>query len=206
MAITKLSSGPYTIHTINLGDPITLDAGNVYINGNLHVQGKTSTIETTNTLVYDNIITLNGGITGVPTLNAGLEINRGSSANVSLVWNETVDRWQITSDGATYANILSTTGSGTGITAVIEDPSPALGGNLNLNSKTISSNVGNMNFQGNIQVNNTLTQPSSVVTNATVLYAATPSSGTSGIYVLNSASANEELITKKRALGFSLLF
>lgn len=206
MAITKLSSGPYTIHTINLGDPITLDAGNVYINGNLHVQGKTSTIETTNTLVYDNIITLNGGISGTPTLNAGLEINRGSSANVSLIWNETVDRWQITSDGSTYSNIMSTTSSGSGITAVIDDLTPALGGNLNLNSKTISSNVGNMNFQGNIQVNNTLTQPSSVVTNATVLYAATPNSGTSGLYVLNSQTANEELVTKKRALGFSLLF
>jgi hypothetical protein len=206
MAITKLSSGPYTIHTINLGDPITLDAGNVYINGNLHVQGKTSTIETTNTLVYDNIITLNGGISGAPTLNAGVEVNRGSSANVSLIWNETVDRWQITSDGTTYANILSTTGSGSGITAVIDDPAPALGGNLNLNSKTILSNVGNMNFQGNIQVNNTLTQPSSVVTNATVLYAAAPNFGASGLYVLNSASTNEELVTKKRALGFSLLF
>ena len=206
MAITKLSSGPYTIHTLNLGDPITLDAGNVYINGNLHIQGKTSTIETTNTLVYDNIITLNGGVSGSPSLNAGLEVNRGSSANVSLIWNETVDRWQITTDGSTYANILSSTGSGSGISAVIEDSTPSLGGNLNLNSKTISSNVGNMNFQGNIQINNTLTQPTSVVTNATVFYSATPNSGASGIYVLNSASANEELVTKKRALGFSLLF
>jgi hypothetical protein len=205
--VTKLSSSPYVIHTLNIGDPIILDAGFVLINGNLTVTGNTSTISTTNTVVYDNIITLNGGVTGAPILDGGIEINRGASANVYIKWNETVDRWQITNDGSIYANISAIAGSGSlALSAVIDDATPALGGNLNLNGKTLSSNVGNMNFQGNIQVNNTLTQPTSAVTNATVLYAATPGSGLSGLYVLNGASANEELITKKRALGFSLLF
>ena len=206
MSTTKILSGPYTIHTLNLSDPITLDAGNVFIKGNLTVLGKTSALETNNTVIYDNIITLNGGVTDVPSLNAGIEVNRGSSANVSVRWNESYQKWQLTNDGSTYANILSTTGSGGGTTAVIEDPTPALGGNLNLNSKTLSSNVGNMNFAGNIQLNNTTTVPNTAITNATVLYASTPNSGTSGLFVINGQTANEELVTKRRALGFSLLF
>lgn len=208
MAITKLASGPYTIHTINATDPITLDAGSVYINGNLVVLGTTSTIETTNTVIYDNIVTLNGGITGSPFVgNAGIEINRGGGIynNVSIGWDEVQGTWSARLANGTWKYILLGS-SGTGMGAVIDDPAPALGGNLNLNSHTVSSNVGNMKLQGNIQVNNTTVVPSSVVTNATVLYAATPGAGTSGLYILNGATANEELVTKKRAIGFSLIF
>ena len=43
------------------------------------------------------------------------------------------------------------------------------------------------------------------VANSTIVYASTPGAGTSGLYVLNSQTANQELVTKARALGFSLL-
>ena len=38
----------------------------------------------------------------VPSENAGLQVNRGSSADVFLQWNETSDVWQFTNDGSTY--------------------------------------------------------------------------------------------------------
>jgi hypothetical protein len=209
MAITKLASGPYTIHTINATDPITLDAGSVYINGNLVVLGTTSTIETTNTVIYDNIVTLNGGITGSPFVgNAGIEVNRGGGIynNVSIGWDEVQGTWTARIADGTWKYILQSNIGSIGLTAVIDDPNPSLGGNLNLNSYTVSSNVGNMKLQGNVQINNTLVVPTSSVTNATVLYATTPNAGSTGLYVLNSSSLNEELVTKKRALGFSLIF
>jgi hypothetical protein len=209
MAITKLSSGPYTIHTINATDPITLDADSVYINGNLVVLGKTSTIETTNTVIYDNIVTLNGGIIGSPFVgNAGIEVNRGGGIynNVAIVWDEVQSNWTARMADGTWKYIMQSNVGAIGLSAVIDDPNPSLGGNLNLNSYTVSSNVGNMKLQGNVQINNTLVIPTSSVTNATVLYSTVPNSGAAGIYVLNSASANEELVTKKRALGFSLIF
>ena len=34
--------------------------------------------------------------------NAGFEVNRGSSANVSLLWNETNDNWTATNDGSYF--------------------------------------------------------------------------------------------------------
>lgn len=209
MSTTKLASGPFTIHTINSAHPITLDAANVYINGNLFVTGNTTTVETVDTVVYDSIITLNGNVTtGSPTADAGIEVRRGSSPNASLIWNETIDKWQITGDGVTYANILASTGSGTGITQVADDTAPTLGGNLNLRSYEIFSNVGHLKFNGNVQVNVPAVIPTANVANATIVYASSPNSAGSGLFVLNSkyTTAGEELVTKTKALAFSLLF
>ena len=41
---------------------------------------------------------LNGNHTGTPTQNAQLVIERGSSTDASLTWNESVDQWQFTND------------------------------------------------------------------------------------------------------------
>ena len=77
-------------------------------------------------------------------------------------------------------------------------------GNLNTNGYTILANVGNVKFGGNIQINNTAVAPTAVA-GATVVYAATPGAGASGVYVVNGEAVNEELITKKRAFAFSIL-
>ena len=186
-----------------LNTSYTIDTADVIITGNLTVQGTQTAIETTNTTLKDNIIVLNDGEVGagVTLGTAGISVARGSLANVALRWNEAVDKWQVTSDGTTYSNLVA---SLTGLTAIVEDTAPTLGGNLNTNGYTISANVGNVKFGGNIQINNTLVAPSAV-TDATVVYAATPSAGASGVFVVNGEAVNEELITKKRAFAFSIL-
>jgi hypothetical protein len=181
----------------------TIDTTDVIITGNLTVQGSQTAIQTTNTTLKDNIIVLNDGEVGagVTLGTAGIAVARGSLANVALRWNEATDKWQITNDGTTYLNITAST---SGIFALIDDTTPVLGGNLNTNSYTLSSNVGNLKFDGNIQINNTLVAPTAV-TGATVVYAATPNAGASGVFVVNGEAVNEELITKKRAFAFSIL-
>ena len=57
--------------------------------------------------IGDAIITLNSDETGAPSQNAGLEIERGTSDNVLLRWNESNDKWEITTDGTNY-NAIST--------------------------------------------------------------------------------------------------
>ena len=62
---------------------------------------------------------LNSDETGTPSQDAGLEVERGTSTNVSLKWNETSDKWQFTNDGSTYVNIGTAsvfTGNTDGIT------------------------------------------------------------------------------------------
>ena len=43
--------------------------------------------------VGDAIVTLNAGETGIPSVNAGLEIERGTSTNAQLLWDEANDAW-----------------------------------------------------------------------------------------------------------------
>jgi hypothetical protein len=52
--------------------------------------------------VSDSKIVLNAGTVGLPTINGSIVIDRGSSASVSIRWNETQDRWEATRDGSTY--------------------------------------------------------------------------------------------------------
>jgi hypothetical protein len=81
--------------------------GDVTVTGNLTIVGQTVYANTTTALIADNIITLNAAIgqASAPTVNAGIEVDRGSSANVLLQWNETTDKWQFTNDGSTYYDI-----------------------------------------------------------------------------------------------------
>ena len=78
--------------------------GDLVVNGNLTTSGTRTYANTTNVQLGDNIITLNAEIPSglAPTENAGFEVNRGSAANVSLVWNEANDNWTATNDGSYF--------------------------------------------------------------------------------------------------------
>jgi len=55
----------------------------------------------------DNIIELNNDVTGTPTENAGIEVNRGIEPPAQLLWNESNDRWYAGESGDMY-QILTT--------------------------------------------------------------------------------------------------
>jgi hypothetical protein len=185
----------------------TLNGPDVFVTGNFTVLGNTTQVETENTSIRDNVIILNNGETGngVTSANSvsGFFVDRGNLADVALLWNEPTDTWVLTTDGITYANIATATGT-TVLSTVFDDKTPALGGNLLTSTYRIYSNT-NVVFGGNLQVTNTTTAPSAA-SGATVLYASTPAGGTAGLYVVNTQALNEELVTKRRALGFSILF
>lgn len=63
---------------------------------NLIVAGTTTTINTETINLADNIITLNSNAAGSATEDAGIEIERGDDANVSLFWDESEDAWTVT--------------------------------------------------------------------------------------------------------------
>jgi len=93
---------------ITVGLPSNVTIGqDLTVTGNLTVNGNTTTLNTETLAVEDNIIVLNSGVTSSPSLNAGLEVERGSSTNVVLRWNETDDKWEITNDGTTYGAIAT---------------------------------------------------------------------------------------------------
>lgn len=81
--------------------------GDVIIDGDLTVSGSTTYLNTTELNIEDNIITLNYGVSGSPSLPAGIEVERGDSPNVSIQWNESTDRWEFTKDGSTFKELGS---------------------------------------------------------------------------------------------------
>ena len=108
----------------SVGTTDSVTFGGMQINGNLVVTGTRTEINTETLTVDDNIIVLNNNYSGgSPTENAGIEVERGTVANVSLRWNEGGDKWQFTDDGSNFYDILnadsaknlfSATTSGTG--------------------------------------------------------------------------------------------
>lgn len=87
--------------------PIQFNGTDIIVNANFVVNGTTTTVNTETVLVADNIITLNSNATGTPTENAGIEVERGNLTNVSLRWNESIDKWELTSNGTTFYTITT---------------------------------------------------------------------------------------------------
>jgi hypothetical protein len=96
--ITLASNG-----AVSLASNITI-SNNLTVTGDLTVSGNTTTINTANLNVEDSFILLNSGETSTPTLNSGIEIERGTSTNVFIRWNESSDKWQFTNDGTNYTD------------------------------------------------------------------------------------------------------
>jgi len=108
--------------TLSLPANVTI-ANNLTVTGDLTVNGNTTTLNTANLNVEDNFVLLNSGVTGVPALNAGIEIERGDSTNVSIRWNETTDKWEFTTNGSTYSEL----GSGGATVSATAPSSPSTG-------------------------------------------------------------------------------
>jgi hypothetical protein len=85
-------------------------SGNQTITGDLVVQGTTTTIDSQNLVVEDNIITINENASGAT--DAGIMINRTSENNALFIWDETVDKFKFgttTQDGSTVTDFSNLT-------------------------------------------------------------------------------------------------
>lgn len=83
-------------------DGVATFSSGVVIEGDLTVNGDVVTLNTTTLTVEDNLILLNKNVTSVPSLDAGLEVERGTAANVKLIYDEGTDQWKFTNDGSAY--------------------------------------------------------------------------------------------------------
>ena len=112
--IVKVSQSDYRL-VVKSSGTITLDTGievgEVIITGNLTVRGETTTVNTTNLNIEDNIIRLNVGEggPGITEVTSGIEIERGYDGltkvpNAQLLFSEDIDHY----DQLTDSNIPGT--------------------------------------------------------------------------------------------------
>jgi hypothetical protein len=90
--------------TIGLPDDVTI-TNNLTVGGNLNVTGTINSVNTTQVNIVDNKINLNTDFTGTPTADAGIRVERGTSSDVEILWNETSDQWTLTNNGSNYHGI-----------------------------------------------------------------------------------------------------
>lgn len=95
--IQSLEVGDLTVSGTLSTDDITSQTVNVL--GNLNVVGALTNIFSEELNIADNIILLNSNLanTAQPNQSAGFTINRGAQPNVSFVWDEVQDIWNLDS-------------------------------------------------------------------------------------------------------------
>ena len=130
---------------------LDIDAsGNATVSGNLTVDGSTTTISTTNTVIKDKLIELGNGVTGTPSGDAGIIIERGSSANATIIWDESADTFVVGTTSATGAS----SGNLTVTDAALQAASLDISGNIDIDG---TSNLDAVDIDGAVQIDNTLT-------------------------------------------------
>ena len=86
--------------TITIGLP-----NDIVVAGNLTVNGTTTTINTTNLAVTDNLVELNQGLTGAASNDSGILIERGSTGNNAIMaWDESADSFILGTTTATASD------------------------------------------------------------------------------------------------------
>ena len=89
----NIPNGDYTLK-VQSGGTIALDtgieSGTVYVSGDLVVAGTTTTIESTELSITDNVIVVNAGETGpgITLTEAGLRVDRGTRPDAFFVYDE----------------------------------------------------------------------------------------------------------------------
>ena len=121
--VNRLNSdlgGDFVIGTQS-NDTATI-SGHLTVGGNLTVSGSTTTVNAETIALADNQIVLNSNFTGsTPTEDSGIEIERGTQANKTLIWDEGADKWTVgsetfvasTFEGALSGNASTATSAGT---------------------------------------------------------------------------------------------
>ena len=72
--------------------------GSLVVAGDLTVSGTTTSVNTEEIKLADNVIVINSNAAGSATEDGGLEIERGDDDNKSLYWDESEDYWSIDSE------------------------------------------------------------------------------------------------------------
>ena len=194
-------SGDYTLTCEGGVGIFTINAANTIFNGNLTYTGNLTTV--------DDFIVVganNTGAVGNLGLLAGLDV--GTNSYAGLRFNADVNAWQISANvygngapNTAYANIATGNATVGGANTQIQfNDSSTFGATANL---TFDKNTNRLTLTGHQALANVATPAN--VSNSVVIYSNVVSAGGTGLY-FTSAAANDELVSKSKAIVFSIIF
>jgi hypothetical protein len=180
--------------------------GTIYIDGNLDVTGN---------ITYVSEIAVNDAFIIVAANNTGTVNDMGlvatkvaNSSYAGLRFDVTANAWQISSSVsangapiAAYANIATGNATVGGANTQIQfNDGGAFGATANL---TFNKSTNRLTLTGHQALANVATPAN--VANAVVIFSNAVSAGGTGLY-FTSAAANDELVSKSKAIVFSIIF
>jgi hypothetical protein len=201
MSTYKNTSGDLVLTGDNGFATLTINYANTIFNGNFTYTGNLTTVDDFIVVAANNTGTVND-----MGLLAGINVNTNLYAG--LRFDRTANAWQISSNVSglgvgTYANILTSSSPATAAgsnTQLQFNQSGVFGASANL---TFDYSANKLTLTGHQAFAN-IAQPANVA-NATVLYGNSVGSGGTGLY-FTSASANDELVSKSKAIVFAIIF
>lgn len=208
MSTYKNTSGDYYV-TLAQG------TGTMYLYGNLDVVGNVTYIETTDLKIDDPFITVaanNSGTIGTAAYqHQGMVAQTSSSTFAGLRFDNGSLTWQVSpsveANGApitAYATLASAAASSPGgpnASIQFNNVGNTFGGNANYSFDVANSKV---TINGHQVFGNIGAAPTSVA-NSVAVYNNAVGAGGTGLYV-KSASVDDELVSKSKAIVFSIIF
>ena len=199
MSTYKNTSGDLTMTGDGGLATLTINYAEAIINGNLTYTGNLTTV--------DDFIVVAANNTGTIT-DMGLLAQTGPTTFAGLRFDVTTNMWQISSSVygnggpvTSYANIATGNASVAGANRNIQfNNSGSFAGNANFSFDFANSLV---TLTGSQAFGNTATPTN--VSNSIVVYSNVVSGGGTGLYV-TSASAAGELVSKSKAIVYSIIF
>ena len=208
MTSYKRIDGDYYITTINPGDNVYIQTHTVDVAGNLTVSGNLTYINVTELNVTDPFILVNSSNTGTYSSNSGLLTHKTSSDYAGIRYNNNTGDWEVSSSTSTsgttgtWQPIIAGGISAAGANTQIQyNDGGVLGANAAFAFDYATSRL---TINGTTAMGYTSVPPT-VVANSATMIANIPGSGGTGIY-FNNNSNQDELISKSKAIVFSIIF
>ena len=137
----NLSANHANLTTANVTGLLTVN-GEVSIGGNLDVTGNINSQTVTDLFVEDRNITLQAGQVGTPSANSQIFIERGTSPDTYIKWDESTDKWKFSNDGTVEYELFQFDGSNITATNANIDSSVNIAENSGANgSLTLHANT-----------------------------------------------------------------
>jgi hypothetical protein len=209
MTTYKRIDGDFYIQTVYPPEQKVYIDTDTTVSGNLVVQGNLTYINVTELNVTDPFILVNASNTGTYSSNSGLLTHKTSSDYAGVRYNNNSGQWELStstgSSGITGTWTPISTGNtvvpGGSNTAVQFNNSGTFGGNAAFAFDYATSRL---TINGTTALGYSSVPPTSVANTATMV-ANIPGSGGTGIY-FNNNSNQDELISKSKAIVFSIIF
>jgi len=177
---------------------ISDDGTTVTIGANLTVSGTVTYVNSNTVEIGDNIILLNSDETGIPSQDAGFEVERGTASNVSFLWDETNDRWTVGSYNMVASTFIGNlTGNVTGnVTGDVSGNAGTADAWSTARTITLGGDLtGNVSIDGSANVTLTAT----IAANSVAL-----GTDTTGDYVASASGSNGVSVSGSGGEGAAL--